>query len=165
MVLAKSFKTDSNLEQEGIKYYPDGNQPDYFYVARLGGSNHKAVSMAEHANRKKPNRGHISIDSIGVKDAQEELWKQIMSKAIIKGWGSDKHGEGIIELEEGELVNYTPNAVHEFVSNKDYEDLLTAITAIASDHESYLAQKLEEDTSLLKKSSNTSSSTGKTKST
>lgn len=94
MSLYKQFKTDANLEKEGILLelgQTDDGKPIAFRIARAGGGN---VAFAKVMEAKmKPYRRQLQTDTLDPKVA-ERILREVYAEAVILGWENVQDEDG-----------------------------------------------------------------------
>jgi len=132
----KSHLTDAKAKKEGVKFYSGNDKTEWFHVARMGSENVEfRIAMESVGDAPK-----------GDKDALVAYNKQVnkaIATTIIKGWGSDKHGEGKIEGEDGKALVFSEKSLIVLIDNADH--LLDEVSLFARDHNNYLKSKVEAD--------------------
>ena len=96
MSLYKTFKTDSNLETQGIYLEygfvdDDATRPIRILISRAGGSNARFAKLLEA--KTKAHRRAIQTETLDSKLA-DRLFKEVYAEAIVLGWMNVQDAEG-----------------------------------------------------------------------
>lgn len=157
MSLHKTFKTDHNLEIEGVwlEYghvenadgTPDQTRPIRILVARAGGANVAFQKALEKAT--KPHRTALRVGTMSNSSA-DNLYKEVFASTVLKGWIN-------VQNAAGDFLEFSKeNALAIFEELPDlYADIRDQATAISIFRETLI----EEDVG----NSGTSSATGSSK--
>ncbi len=114
----KMFETDLNAEKTGTKIEYPGF---WFYVARAGGSN-EAFTTTLRQRLDRISRGGRSTASTLQED---KISRNTFLEMCLRGWGSDKHGEGVMVGRDDAPIQFSTEAADVFF--KELPDLLTDI--------------------------------------
>lgn len=97
MSLYSTFKTDGNLEKDGIELEygflnEDPTKPIRIRIARSGGSNLRFAKILEA--KTKPHRRSIQTETID-KKLSEQLFKEVYAESVILGWSNVQDENGV----------------------------------------------------------------------
>jgi len=101
------FRTNQKAEQDGVKVDYDDF---WFYVGRTGGGNKRYTRII--TERLRPHRRAIQTETIQ-EDLARKLAMETFAEGCVFGWGSKKHGEGVMVGKDGEGIAYSTAAVVE----------------------------------------------------
>lgn len=131
------FKTDSNLEKDGIKL---NYGPFWIYVARAGGANKKFQKMLEA--RLKPYRRAIQTETLDESIAATIL-REVFAEGVVLGWGSEQFGEGRMPDDKGKEMPFSVENVIKLFT--DLPELYRDVQEQASKVSLFRASNIEED--------------------
>lgn len=126
MSLYEKFKTDDNIEKQGIVL-----DYDFFRIriARAGGGNKKFTKLVEKLT--KPHRRAIQAEMMSLEE-QEKLVLTAFSRAVVLDWETKIDGEFVqgIEGPNGELIPFSEKAVFDTLEALPelYKDLQQSAT-------------------------------------
>lgn len=154
MSLYTLFKTDANLEKDGIfiEYGEASNgQPTRIKIARAGGQNTAFTKALERLT--KPYRKAIQTNSLDDKTA-DRVYKEAFIDGVLLGWEN-------VEGPDGELLEFNrENAIKLFT---DLPDLFRDLREQAENVALFRAEVREVDLGNSGTSSSTGSSKGRSK--
>lgn len=108
------FETDPDLEKNGIKV-------DYghfwWVIARAGGANRRWERAIERVTR--PLRRAIATETLENEVGKEALRKAFVEACVI-GWGSKKHGDGVMVGKDNEPITFTKENVAKQLTDLDW---------------------------------------------
>lgn len=131
------FKTDGEAEKSGIKL---NYGPFWIFVARSGGANKRFQRLLEA--KMKPYRRAIQTETIDEKVA-EALLRDAFVDGCVLGWGSEKFGEGKIEGETGDAVEFSKESCVKLFT--DLPELYKDVQEQAGKVSLFRATSVEED--------------------
>lgn len=160
MSLSAKYKTDKNLERNGVRIEfppnPDKTVP-YFDIVRAGRANPDYQVVADRINAP-----HRRAEALGVlpADKREALTREIYAEAGIKNWGNIPASDITGDPEATGYLPYSKqNAIALFTNLPDlYNDLV----AMSIDHNTFLEAEKELAAKNSVKSSPTASTTAAT---
>ena len=136
MSLYKQFKTDKNVEKEGIvlNYGKNSKGEDIeIRIARAGGANIQYAKLLEA--KTKPYRRQIQNETLD-NDVAEKITKEVYAKAVVLGWSG-------VEDENGKELEFSfENCMKLF---DDLPDLWTDIQQQSTKAALFRADILEQD--------------------
>lgn len=136
MSLYKQFKTDKNVEKEGIvlNYGKNSKGEDIeIRIARAGGANVQYAKLLEA--KTKPYRRQIQNETLD-NDVAEKITKEVYAKAVVLGWSG-------VEDENGKELEFSfENCMKLF---DDLPDLWTDIQQQSTKAALFRADILEQD--------------------
>ncbi len=136
MSLYKQFKTDKNVEKEGIvlNYGKNSKGADIeIRIARAGGANVQYAKLLEV--KTKPYRRQIQNETLD-NDVAEKITKEVYAKAVVLGWSG-------VEDENGKELEFSfENCMKLF---DDLPDLWTDIQQQSTKAALFRADILEQD--------------------
>lgn len=136
MSLYKQFKTDKNVEKEGIvlNYGKNSKGADIeIRIARAGGANVQYAKLLEA--KTKPYRRQIQNETLD-NDVAEKITKEVYAKAVVLGWTG-------VEDENGKELEFSfENCMKLF---DDLPDLWTDIQQQSTKAALFRADILEQD--------------------
>lgn len=136
MSLYKQFKTDKNVEKEGIvlNYGKNSKGADIeIRIARAGGANVQYAKLLEA--KTKPYRRQIQNETLD-NDVAEKITKEVYAKAVVLGWSG-------VEDENGKELEFSfENCMKLF---DDLPDLWTDIQQQSTKAALFRADILEQD--------------------
>ena len=136
MSLYKQFKTDKNVEKEGIvlNYGKNSKGEDIeIRIARAGGANVQYAKLLEV--KTKPYRRQIQNETLD-NEVAEKITKEVYAKAVVKGWTG-------VEDENGKPLEFSSeNCIKLF---DDLPDLWMDIQQQSTKAALFRADILEQD--------------------
>ena len=136
MSLYSQFKTDKNIEKEGIvlNYGKNSKGADIeIRIARAGGANVQYAKLLEA--KTKPYRRQIQNETLD-NDVAEKITKEVYAKAVVLGWSG-------VEDENGKELEFSfENCMKLF---DDLPDLWTDIQQQSTKAALFRADILEQD--------------------
>ena len=136
MSLYSQFKTDKNIEKEGIvlNYGKNSKGADIeIRIARAGGANIQYAKLLEA--KTKPYRRQIQNETLD-NDVAEKITKEVYAKAVVLGWSG-------VEDENGKELEFSfENCMKLF---DDLPDLWTDIQQQSTKAALFRADILEQD--------------------
>lgn len=159
MGLHKQFKTDQNMERDGIiiDYGPnddlpkgeDGQHPPMrFRIARAGGANQAFNKTLERLTR--PHRRAIQSGNMSM-ELSDKLYRQAFIESILIGWDN-------ITTADGQPLPYSPENADKLFT--DLPDLYTDLREQSNNASLFREESLQEDLGNSGKSFATDSSKG-----
>lgn len=136
MSLYSQFKTDGNVENEGVVLEYGINKAGKtisIRIARAGGANTKFAKLMEH--KVKPYRRQIQNESMDPALA-EKIAKEVYAETVVLGWEN-------VEDEHGKELEFTVENVIKLFT--DLPDLYTDIQSQAQRTALFRADVLEAD--------------------
>lgn len=154
MSLYKQFKTDANLERDGIliDYGPNSKDlPTRFRLARAGGQNKAYAKALEKATR--PHKKSIQMGSLD-NNIADRIFMEVFVDTVVLGWEN-------VEDENGNDLEFTRENVLKLFT--DLPDLYQDLREQAQNASLFREELLEEDLGNSGGSSSTASSKARSK--
>lgn len=109
------FETDPELEKNGIVI----DYGDYYWIiARAGGANKRWEREIERVTR--PLRRAIQTDTLEPEVGKEKLREAFVVACVI-GWGSKKHGKGVMLGKGGAPLEFNKENVTRVLTELDWQ--------------------------------------------
>ena len=122
MDLSKTYKTDKNIEKNGVWFdLGDGME---VLMARAGGSNIEYAMRLKALT--KPYQRQMDMGTLS-QEKQAHIFATVMSETIIKGW------KGVSD--EGVQVDYSEKAAYDLMIK--YPELMNDLLELAQSREAY----------------------------
>jgi hypothetical protein len=95
------FETDKSVEQNGVKV---DYGSFYFQVARAGGANTRFRDVFRQ--RMAPHKRALATETMN-DDLADKISLEVFAETVVLGWGSKKHGEGVMTARDGSGLSFT----------------------------------------------------------
>lgn len=131
----KMFETDANAETKGVKVSYPGF---WFIVARAGGRNEAFTNTLRQRLDRITRNGAITNNS-----QADKISRNTFLEMCLRGWGSEKHGDGIMVGRDDAPIEFSTDAADAFF--KDLPDLLADVIRQVQSGELFRKEGIEAD--------------------
>lgn len=108
------FETDPDLEKNGIRI----DYGDYYWIiARTGGANKRWERAIERVTR--PIRRAIQTETLDNEVGREKV-REAFVEACVIGWGSKKHGDGVMVGRDDAPIQFNKENVNRVLTELDW---------------------------------------------